>query len=367
LVELKRRTPAEVKALGREGTVELMRQAGVVGAGGGGFPTYFKYKDSQPCLIVNATESEPGYWADKVIHRQYLDEFLLTYEALKFIFGFETVSMCVHEKDREWYAPYAMHSGGVYDLRVVPNEYSLGEEKTLIKHATDTSVPRRVETPDGGSRPGMPLDVGILINNSETLLNIHNALFLGKPVTTKFLQVYGEGTDLKVYEAPLGASITEVLGMAGISARSPKSLSVIDGGPYLHEMCVEELGDGDAYIRRTTNALLAIPRGTPAKEYAGIRTRPPEEGAVSLVGRVSGVDLLLGGRFLTPAASLVSEGDYVKYGQKIGEPADEGLSIGVWASMCGTISSVEEGIVAIVGGALPQEEAEAESWVEASR
>ena len=50
----------------------------------------------------------------------------------------------------------------------------------------------------------MPLDVGIIVSNSEALLNIYRALFLGKPVTTKFLNVYGEDVDrLKVYEAPI--------------------------------------------------------------------------------------------------------------------------------------------------------------------
>ncbi len=49
-----------------------------------------------------------------------------------------------------------------------------------------------MEISDGSKHPGMPLDVGIIVNNSETLSNIYNALFLGKPVATKFLSVYGE-------------------------------------------------------------------------------------------------------------------------------------------------------------------------------
>ena len=46
-----------------------------------------------------------------------------------------------------------------------------------------------METDDGSERPGMPLDVGIIVNNSETLFNVYNALFVGKPVTTKLLSV----------------------------------------------------------------------------------------------------------------------------------------------------------------------------------
>lgn len=170
----------------------------------------------------------------------------------------------------------------------------------------------------------MPPDAGIIVNNSETLLNVYNALFLGKPATTKFLSVYGEGLDfLEVYEAPIGASVTEVLGIAGIDAQNSGHLSVIDGGPYLHEMSIEELGTGDAFIRRATNALFLIPKCTEGKDHAHIKTEPPEEGIVSLVGRVSGVSLALGGRFLKPAEPLVIEGDPVEYEQKIGEPVEE--------------------------------------------
>ena len=83
MADLKRRSPEEVKALGVDEAVEIMRQAGIVGAGGGGFPTYFKYKKPLPHLLVNATESEPGYWGDKLVHKEHLEEFLLVFEAMK--------------------------------------------------------------------------------------------------------------------------------------------------------------------------------------------------------------------------------------------------------------------------------------------
>src|ERR671915_314482 len=358
MAEIKQRSIDEVKALSVEEAVEIMRQAGIVGAGGGGFPTYFKYKKPQPHLIVNATESEPGYWGDKLLHKEYLEEFLKLYEAMKAIFGFEQISMGVHEKDREWFADYQEHAGDVYDIRYVPNTYALGEEKTLVKHATDTKVPLFVDNPDGSRRPGMPPDVGIVVNNSETLLNVYNALFLGKPLTTKFFSVYGEEMDIKVYEAPIGASVSEILGIAGLDVENSGHLSLLDGGPYLHDMAIKEIGNGDGYVRRMTNALFVIARDRQGKEYAGIKTPPPQEGIVSLVGEVSGVHIPLGGGLLKPATPLVSEGDKVEYEQKIGEPVDEGFSIGVWASMGGKISSIEDDVVAIAGGAIAQEEAE---------
>jgi electron transport complex protein RnfC len=369
---MKQRGLDEVKALSKDDAVEIMRQAGIVGAGGGGFPTYFKWKNPQPRLIVNCTESEPGYWADKMVHREYFDEFLELFEAMKEIFGIEQVIMGVHFKDEEWFSRYKESANGLFEVSLVPDKYSMGEEKTLIKNIFNEDkekwVPRRVELPDGNKRPGLPLDAGHIVNNSETLLNIYNALFLGKPVTTKFLQIFGPDLPLHLYDVPLGSSATELLSIAGVDVEAEAGkLSVIDGGPYLNEMGIESLGDGDAFVRRTTNGFLVIPKGVASKEYADIKTKLPEEGIVSLVGKVSGVNLPLGGRFLKPATALVSEDEEVEYGQKIGEPVDEGFSIGVWASMEGTVSSLQDDVVAISGGAMPQEEAKEEAEAEAAR
>ena len=371
MAELQQRTLDEVKVLSRDEAVEIMRQAGIVGAGGGGFPTYFKWKNPQPNLIVNCTESEPGYWADKMVHREYFDEFLELFDAMKTIFGIGHVIMGVHFKDEEWFSPYKEQANGLYSVSLVPDKYSMGEEKTLIKNIFNEDkekwVPRRVEMPDGNKRPGLPLDAGHIVNNSETLLNIYNALFLGKPVTTKFLQVFGPDLELKLFEAPLGSSATELLELAGVDIEAEAgNLSVIDGGPYLNEMGIESLGEGDAYVRRTTNGFLVIPKGVASKEYAEIKTKKPD-GVISLVGKVSGVSIPLGGRFLKPAIPLISEGDEVSFGQKIGDPVDDGFSIGVWSGMDGNVSSIENDIVQISGGAVTQEEAEAETEAEARR
>ena len=169
------------------------------------------------CHCLTLPESEPGYWGDKLVHKEHLEDFLQLFEAMKAIFDFEQISLCVHEKDREWFSDYAEHAGnGFFDVRYVPDTYALGEEKTLVKHATDARVPRFLDTPQGMRRPGIPPDVGKVVNNSETLLNVYNALFLGKPTTTTVFTLYGEGIDLKVYEVPIGASFAEVLEIAGL-------------------------------------------------------------------------------------------------------------------------------------------------------
>ena len=66
----------------------------------------------------------------------------------------------------------------------------------------------------------------IIVNNSETLLNVYNALFLGKPTTTVFFTVFGmekDIMDLKAYEAPIGASVREILEIAGLDVEKKDS------------------------------------------------------------------------------------------------------------------------------------------------
>nr|MBA3423962.1 proton-conducting membrane transporter [Rubrobacter sp.] len=71
--------------------------------------------------------------------------------------------------------------------------------------------------------------------------------------------------------------------------------------------------------------------------------------------------------FLKPATPLISEGDTVEYEQKLGEPVDEGFSIGVWSSMDGTVSSIEDEVLAISDGESFKQEAEAEAEAETRR
>ena len=250
---------------------------------------------------MNATESEPGYWGDKLVHKEYLEEFLLVFEAMKAIFDFEQISLCVHEKDREWFADYAEHAGdGFFDVRYVPDTYALGEEKTLVKHATETRVPRFLDTPEGMRRPGMPPDVGKVVNNLSLAQRLQRALPRQTPHHHSLYRLR-RGDRPEGLEVPIGASFAEVLGIAGLDVQNSGHLSLLDGGPYLHDMGIKEMGTGDGYVRRMTNALFLIPKDRQGKEYAEIKTDPPEEGIVSLVGKFSGVNIPLGGGLLKPA------------------------------------------------------------------
>ena len=204
MAELKQRNLDEVKALSRDEAVEIMRQAGIVGAGGGGFPTYFKWKNPQPNLIVNCTESEPGYWADKVLHRDYFDEFLELFDVMKTIFGIEERHHGCPLQGRG--VVLALRRERRRPLRGRPRAGQVldGRGEDAHQEHLQRGQGQVGAAPGGAARrqqaPGLPLDAGHVVNNSETLLNIYNAFFFGKPVTTKYLQVFGPDLELKLFE-----------------------------------------------------------------------------------------------------------------------------------------------------------------------
>ena len=253
--------------------------------------------------------------------------------------------MGVHFKDEEWFSRYDENADG--STRWFTSRTSTdGEEKTLIKNIfyedKEKWVLRRVELPDGNKRPGLPLDAGHIVNNSETLLNIYNALFLGRPVTTKYLQVFGPDLPLKVYETPLGASATELLSLAGVDVEAEAGkLSVIDGGPYLNEMGIESLGEGDAFVRRTTNGFLVIPEGRGEQGVRRHQDQAPRGGY--RLARRQGLRGQPAARRTVPQAGHPAHlrGRRGRVRAEDRGARNEGFSIGVWASMDGTVSSIE--------------------------
>jgi len=150
-----------------------MRQAGIIGAGGG-FRTYFKWAVPQPHLIVNATESEPGLLGD-VAAIASTSRSSSRLRRLKAICS-EQISLGVHEKDREP-ADYehATASSTCATCRNTPQVARFRQD------ATGTRCPG-CDTPDGMRRSAAGRRK--VVNNSETLLNAQRAL-LGQALTTK--------------------------------------------------------------------------------------------------------------------------------------------------------------------------------------
>ncbi len=336
------------------GEVELIfREMGLVGAGGAGFPTYFKHLNPTPILIVNCEEGEPGFEADKLLFRTHVEEFELILNALQEIFGLEKIYIGAKEKDKEKLAPLEER----FNIAYTPPLYGMGEERWLTKSITGIEVP-----PDK-----FPPEFGVTVNNVETVYNMYRALFLEKPVTHKYLNVYGEVAQPRVYLVPVGAYVMDLLGMAGVITENSHELLCIDGGP----MMGDEIDVGSYPVNKTTNGLLVTDQGMFQRRS---ETNPawdetlPEimqkleieryldwdpQRVHDISAEIKRVKLLLEQSIGRPCAVTVEPGQNVQEDQEIGS-AIEGdlsdfqcLSIGLHAPIAGTVTEVTEDYVII--------------------
>ncbi len=312
----------------------LLRRAGVVGAGGAGFPSYVKYEKPTPTYIANCTESEPGYYGDKLMMRDHADVISKALVLLKDIFGYERVVLAIKKKHVHYCAEviHAAQETGAFEISYVPDQYMMGEEKTLTQYVTGEKVPRGA----------IPPHIGVTVQNTETLFNIYWALTEHRPVIYKFLQTIGEIHHDEVIRAPIGTPIRTIWKHAGEDPDAVISkYRLVDGGPLLGDVIEDH---GGHVVLKTTNGLFAVDpekfkgRG---KLYPGPGHEPPSRISV-IADEVDLVEVPLGTGYGEPAIPVVREGDRVFAGQEIGHYQPEKLSVSVHASIPGRVTKITD-------------------------
>ena len=221
----------------------LMRENGIVGAGGAGFPSYAKLKRGVDTVILNCAECEPLLR----LHRQLmekrafeilsaLDMIAKTVGATNVVIGLKAAYKKAIEAIEANIAPFKnIH---VKKLREV---YPAGDEVVLIYEATGRIV-----------KPGaLPASVGVIVFNVETVYNTYKALN-GEPVTHKYVTVAGDVKNAKTYYAPLGITLGELIDMAG--GETVENASYVLGGPMMGSLCRR-----DDVVTKTTNAVIVLP------------------------------------------------------------------------------------------------------------
>jgi len=328
--------------------IGMMQECGVVGAGGGGFPTYKKYERPPRVLVVNAAESEPGYYADKLLLREEPEALVDVFDYLDSCFsmdvaiiGAEEVAEPYMEELEELARDKRKFSVGYFEPK-----YKYGEERALCRELLGVEVPAS----------DLPIDHGIVVNNNETLWNVYNAVFRAEPVTTKYMHFYGEVEPLTVYEAPLGTLLEDMFAIHGEAIEDYEDCQVWDGGPILSDTVADPIAeDPQVPVTRTTNAFLVTdpdkhPKNRyypdPDYEHNSIDAPWAADEIVNIEDEVDRVHVPRQPAVGAPAKLAVEEGDSVDKGQTIGRPAD-GLSVGLHASIPGTVTEITDDHVAI--------------------
>ena len=229
------------------GLLDQIREAGVVGAGGAGFPTHIKLNCQVEYLIVNAAECEPLLYTDKHIMNAYADEIVeamaaagKTASAGKVIIAVKGVN----QKETASLKSAIEKLKSPVEIFKLDNYYPAGDEQMIVYDVTGRVVPPG----------GIPLNVGAVVSNAATMLNIYEAM-AGKPVTHKFLTVAGAVRHPMVLRVPIGISFAECIEACGGSELS--EFKVIDGGPMMGKILSG--GSVDRYITKTTSGIIVIP------------------------------------------------------------------------------------------------------------
>ena len=243
--------------------VDAVRAAGVIGAGGAGFPTHVKVSASVDTVIANGAECDPLLQSDQRLMEIHASEIVqgvvLAMEAtgasrgilaLKDEYGaaISAFRRAVAEQQR----------AADLSLLLMESRYPAGDEFVLVYEATGRLVP---ET-------GLPLQVGCLVQNVQTLYNIARAS-RGEPVTHRLLTIAGAVARPATLWAPVGTALGDVLDWAGgiqpprWSQRSADDYAVVVGGPMMGWVAVD-LAES---VAKTTTGLLVLPRDNAVVRY----------------------------------------------------------------------------------------------------
>jgi len=226
------------------GISEAIREAGVVGAGGAGFPTHVKASSRVDTVVANGSECEPLLYSDQKMMEKYPREILAGLELMMQATGAAKGVVALKGVYTEAVAGFEALLPSHPDVRLLKlgSFYPSGDEQSIVYEATGRIVPEG----------GIPLDVGVVVDNVETLFNVRRAMS-GIPVTDRTVTVGGEVWNPGVYRFPIGTPVAEALAAAG----GPKieNPAVIDGGPMMGR-----ISKGiDGVVRKTTSGLLVIP------------------------------------------------------------------------------------------------------------
>ncbi|MFO7539737.1 MAG: SLBB domain-containing protein [Chloroflexota bacterium] len=224
--------------------VTAVQKAGVTGAGGASFPTYVKFQAQAEVVIANGAECEPLTHVDKQLMIHHAPQVIAGLRAAMQSTGARRGVLGIKGKFKEIIAGLRAELGSATDITIAElgNFYPVGDEQVLVYDVLQRVVPEG----------GIPIDVGCVVQNIETLYNVAAALN-GRPVTEKYITVIGAVRQPLTVKVPLGVPLREVLALAG-GPITPDHV-ILDGGAMMGEV----VGDLDAPVTKRTKMLLVLP------------------------------------------------------------------------------------------------------------
>jgi Na+-translocating ferredoxin:NAD+ oxidoreductase RnfC subunit len=230
--------------------IDIIKDAGIVGAGGAGFPTHIKLNTKAEYFIVNAAECEPLIETDKYLCRTFADELI---KGILFISKHLEAKKSVIALKGKYKAEIAAlkeaieNNGADIEIFEMRTFYPAGDEQIMVQQVTGKSVSER----------GLPIEVGAVVDNVGTVIGIYNAITTGKKTTEKYLSVVGEVKEPLMLKVPIGTSIRDC-----IQAATPtlSDYAIIFGGPMMGRVVDEDTLIDQQYVTKTTGNIIVLPK-----------------------------------------------------------------------------------------------------------
>ncbi len=247
----------------RDELIGAIRDSGIVGLGGAGFPTYVKFNvepERIEALIINGAECEPYITSDSLTMVERADDMTHALKVLEDILGIKRVIIGIenNKKAAIQRMKELAEKDSCVEVKVLPSLYPQGGEKVLVYHTTG----RVVETGK------LPIDAGCVVCNCTTLAVIGQYLQTGMPLVEKCITVDGSAVkEPKNVIVPIGASMEDVFEFCGGFKAEPAK--VLYGGPMMG-IAVPDL---TVPVLKNTNAIIALDQkeAVPAKMTTCIR------------------------------------------------------------------------------------------------
>ena len=225
----------------------LLQNAGIVGAGGAGFPTYAKLSNEADLLCVNCSECEPLMYTDFILNREEMAKIVKGAELIMAATNIKHTYLAikVHRAEALGYADGQVLGENV-SIKYLPSVYPIGDEIGLIYETTGRLI----------KAGNLPITAGVIVMNAETVYNAHEAIVSGKPLVEKWLTIAGDIPEKFTLKVPLGMRVSDIFKQLGIKVDSDHV--IIDGGPSMGSISSPDR----AVIKKTTKSILILPKTT---------------------------------------------------------------------------------------------------------
>lgn len=228
--------------------LDKIRKSGVVGAGGAGFPTAIKMNAKAEYLIINAAECEPLLKTDHYVMNHYANECIEAILAVAKIVECEHIVIATKEYYHTEIAALEsaiMKQNASIKIHKMNNFYPAGDEQVMVYEVTGRTVPPT----------GIPIQVGCIVSNITTMLNVYKAMTTEQPVTEKLITITGAVNKPTMILVPIGTPFSVCLELAG--GTNLTKFIFINGGPMMGKIG-NHLNFDDQVVTKTTSGIIIL-------------------------------------------------------------------------------------------------------------